>query len=239
MPGQQYWISLATDTNSVDLGVPYVGDLLYSSFDVNLTSGYWIGCNAETASNYATIPKGDGNEGAVCRALWDMLDGSTTSGYTYESFDQLSLGHQSMWNLITDNAPITFSEFMSCFYSQYPISSVTGRNVGGILGTYGFTATSLTRSGPDATGGCIYFWTKPLEVDGIPYTYHLEFYGASMNLIRSIDVTSSSQPYTLSPSVWSSLFGSAQGKLYICIKVTSEQLYRTGPYYSAFITYPT
>ena len=60
-----------------------------------------------------------------------------------------------------------------------------------------------------------------------------------MNLIRSIDITSSSQQYIMKGSEWSALFGSAQGKIYICIKTVSTTTPATGPYYSAFITYPS
>lgn len=84
-------------------GIPGVADTLFGSQDV------------ETLSETEQIFLGEGNEKAVAGVLYDLYDrpSSTTSAPVgvSETFDNISLSHQQMWNYVMDSNAVTFHNF--------------------------------------------------------------------------------------------------------------------------------
>lgn len=224
-----FGVAAQVHQNVASLGVPGAGDAAYNNMYKNWSY------NNETSQGC-----GEGNELAVTCVLWDLMDSSSTTGSSSESYDTLSLGHGTVWNYTVNSGATTFSDFMDYVYSS--LSTSNYRNVGNILGRQNITAKSLKTNGSTSTS--YYFssdtpptfsWTAASGSTHCTDSYVLQIYDTSMNLIYSITISAGTVSHTLSETRWENLKTNYSGGFYWCVKVTPSSTPATGPYYSQFI----
>ncbi len=211
------------------MGVPYAGDASYDDVYKN------IHYDSEASSGC-----GEGNELAVTCVLWDLMDSSSTTGAKSEAYDNVSLGHATVWNYTVDSSAKTFSDFMEYVYSQ--VSSSNYRNIGSILGKQKITPDTLKTNGSTSTNYSIssdapptFGWTATIGSTQCADRYMVQIYDLSMNLITSSLVSTSVQSLTISKGDWEKIKANYSNGFYWCIQVTPSSEPATGPYYSQII----
>ncbi|MCR4911654.1 MAG: hypothetical protein K5925_03940, partial [Bacilli bacterium] len=105
----------------------------------------------EPVENINSQYKSEANEAAIFGLLWDLYDNSSN-----ETFDTISMSHNTFWNIITGSSATTFSAFANCYYSLLTFSERL--QFGELLSYYGMAASDLYAYGFDNTP--MFNWTR-------------------------------------------------------------------------------
>ena len=214
-------ISCQSYEQASQLGVPYVGNILYE----DLSSTYYC----DNIESY--IGKGEASERAVFCILWDLADSPSMAGALTESHDSIGIGFKTVWNRVMSSNAKTLSQFMGYLYSLYSKTSFIYMNLGAILAVQNVTAASLSDSGDMTAFSC----TRKTGTQNCVDTYWIEFYDAStLNIIYSFSMGTTNNRFLMSTEVANNLKSNYANGVYWCIKAVPIGTYSTGPYYSSF-----
>jgi len=117
--------------------------LAQNYYSSSLNSIFTVGDATYTASNHSafdiessTDVYGDGCEGAIMGVLWDLFDNTPT-----EPHDTISMGHASLWSLVSDSGAITMFDFVFHYMCTQSISAQ--RKLSTLLSYYRIAAYDL------------------------------------------------------------------------------------------------
>lgn len=116
------------------LGIPHAGDLKFEDTDnVSVEQFFHIESQQEHAN------RGEDNEVAIARVLWDLHDDNNDNG------DLISLDNQETWNTLTDSEPSRLSDAYQALTESMDMN--TKVQVGGILSGHHVSPT-IDQYGP-------------------------------------------------------------------------------------------
>ncbi|MDE5547366.1 MAG: hypothetical protein K2I88_07865 [Anaeroplasmataceae bacterium] len=176
---------------------------------------------------------GEDNEGTIQSIFYEMYD---DSNYDTDR-DGLVLGHKTMWDLLTNSHATTFQEFDTYFrnnHSNKEELSVYGR----ILSYYGLAPSIATADQIDINGAS-FSWSYALEQDSRyynNYSYQLNFYDSSRNLIGRSNVTERDS-LSLDEYLWENVMNS--GSFFYVSVTRYENSYPTTSYEGEWTRYST
>lgn len=153
-------------------------------------------------------------EVTVQAILFDMMDSATN-----ESHDNLSLSHQTMWNLTTKSKAKTFHEFEEYFLGNH--SSPSHFTAFGKILTYNRlaatqpTSSSITDQNPPTFS---WIWTERSNYYN-NRRFELVFYDSSRNYIGKSGQTSGNS-LTISTSLWNTVKSSYGTSFYVSVKMS-------------------
>lgn len=182
-----YWSTIAQSHFNDDLKSIYtVGDTKYTS-----TNGF----NYEL--DYYGSGRGDADEQAIQRFLFKLYDSKT------DDYDKFALGETTLWSVVVENKPVTFSEFMQNLYdagydkndlgillNQYNV--IVGRIVGK---NYQYFDTLPTFTWSTGSG------SSNLRFDQFDF-YFTNSSGAVIQKIENISASSNYLSYTPTSAIW-------------------------------------
>ena len=170
---------------------------------------------------------GEACERSIMSVLWDLFDSNN------DNLDTISLGHSAFWNITTIDGCYTFSDFIGCFYEQYP-SYID--DIGLNLSYYKMATTKpyiSNSSSVSQTEPPTFNWTAQGGSTRYPNnSFVLIFYNSlGEEILRTAPTTSIN--YTLTQSEWLSVLYS-YGKTYtVAVAATQTNSPTTGEYISA------
>lgn len=220
-------INLQKEESASSLGIPYVGDGVYSDMyyiSNNLYSHVYF--NVETPPNWQL---GEANEAAVCAILYDITDGINTSEEDY-----IYISSSNIWNIIKTNHCKTLSEFVSAFYSagyspytKYSLGSTLSRyKVAASLNTTSVTSNISPTFSWNAQGGSTYFPNNRFRLVILDINY---------NHIYSSGPLYYASNYQIPSSTWNNIRNNYSMVYYYVESYQTNQV-TTGPYYSTIKT---
>lgn len=177
------------------------------------------------------INYGEGCEGTIMAVLYDLYDERN------ESFDQIALGHQALWNIMKTCKSKTFSQFANYIYEN----SVIDKNLfGKLLSKYGMAARDLFITQTDSFSKIPSFkWTEGGNYNSSASKsnkFNLEFYDYYGNIIlTTTDLFNNF--YTPSSDEWNKIINAPGNMYYISIKTYQTSKPATGVYYSEYYTF--
>ena len=217
-----YWSTIAQSHFNDDLKSIYtVGDTKYTS-----TNGF----NYEL--DYYGSGRGDADEQAIQRFLFKLYDSKT------DDYDKFALGETTLWSVVVENKPVTFSEFMQNLYdagydkndlgillNQYNV--IVGRIVGK---NYQYFDTLPTFTWSTGSG------SSNLRFDQFDF-YFTNSSGAVIQKIENISASSNYLSYTPTSAIWQKIYN-AVGTTFNAYFVARQTLsYVSGNYYSEITTF--
>lgn len=111
-----------------------IGNIRWNNDDQYNSYGSNNGDELEVTYTYAI---GEGCEMNIIQVLYDMYDDYSS----FEPFDRIALGHQGLWDLITNSNATTFSDFIQHCYRN---TSIESSDLGAILEISGMAATDIS-----------------------------------------------------------------------------------------------
>ncbi len=170
---------------------------------------------------------GEGCEGAICSVLYDLYDTYSST----EIWDNISLGHEQIMNIIINSGGKSLSQFISYLLTTNVLNIHDGK-LGDILSKYEISAYNVRI---EDSG----FSSSPYKIvwnagGGTKYpnnSFYLIFYDNNNNML-SQTYSFGATEYTIPESFWEQLIISSNS--YITVSVVSSQTASptTGPYYS-------
>ncbi len=203
--------------------IKYISDTKYDSSGDN---GPWAYDLENVNSSY-----GEGCEGTIMAVLYDLYDGKN------ESFDDIFMGHQELWNIMSSCKSKTFSQFANYIYEN----SLIDKNLfGKLLSKYGMSARNLFIEKIDNSTNIPSFkWSEGgnyNEPASKSNKFNLEFYDYYGNtILTTSDIFDNN--YTLSFDEWNKIINSPGNIYYVSIKTYQTAKPTTGVYYSEYYTY--
>lgn len=173
--------------------IDFVNDKSYTSYKVSTIN----------IENYQG--KFHDSESSIQSILYDIYDNDNT-----ETFDQISLGHQAMFDYIIDSDSNLFTDFYEYLLINYPGDRTVFSSLGKLLEHHNFSTSKpissnqLTHMCPTFTWG----WVEPTYSNYINHytnrSYSLKFYNQYKECVYQTPTTSNLS-YTLSENEWSQI----------------------------------
>lgn len=216
-----YWSTIAQSTFSTDLKtIPTVGDTWYTSYNgVN----YDLDSFGLPNSNKSF---GDADEIAIQQILYKLSSSET------DQFDKFSIDSSTIWNIVVENKPHTFYEFINDLYDD----GYNRYDLGKLLAKYRIAVSNITISNNYLDECPTFTWSTDMGSD---YLYYNSFDLVFLNPIgqeilrkNNIVTTGETGSYTLTKSEWASII-SVYGRTYYAYIVARQTLsFTSGNYYS-------
>lgn len=174
---------------------------------------------------------GESQEAAIMAVLFDMYDSGSS-----ESFDTMTLSHQTMWSLIVNSNAETFSDFANHLYDTqtYTVINVFAS----LIEEYGMAPNSLSISGSISITPSTFCWNEGGSTSSALYEndeFDLIFFDESYTEYYRIEgITTTS--YTPSVSEWNSILDHYGNYFYVRIAGYETNSPVTGEYISNKLT---
>ena len=117
--------------NGASYNIPYMGDNGYHQNVENSSENYYY---------YSNIAKGENNEGMIAYFLMDLMDNDNLYNTTTITGENIALGHQAVWNLLTTRNNGNLSDFMPLLQNG---NLDYLNSLGKLQEHYGFSAKNL------------------------------------------------------------------------------------------------
>lgn len=223
-------ISAQVQQNVSSMNIPGSGDGKYN----NLAGNWYVDLESYDDG------KGEGHEMAVSCVLWDFADSSSTTGSTGESFDNIALGFQTVWNYTISSGAKIFDTFFD--YTLVHVSTSNVRKLGSILGAYKFSAANPKTNGSSSTSYTItsssaptLSWTRANGSTHCADSYKLFVVTSSGSIIYQAQISGTSSSHTLPNATWQTLKNNYSSGFYWFVTATPESTPTTGAYPSQYI----
>ena len=216
-------------SNEID-NVQYTNDDFYDSVD---DKGENWEYGIENDGNVYNLKAGECCEGNVIHVLYDMFDDNCD-----EPFDCLSLGDETMWDLVVNSKAVTFSAFVKYCYKDYRVEQ---DSLGKILSHYGMATpfieiTNLTSSYRDVPtihwGVCNKNYSPGSDYPSDRYTLQVIDWGTHVLIEKDIGNNLS---YTFSPVEWNAILLSPSTDFGVCVVSYQTRDWQTGGYASEIV----
>lgn len=208
-----YWSTVAQSTFSSDLKTIWtVGDTSYTSYN---------GLDYDLDS-YVGPSYGDADERAVQRILYKLYTSTT------DTYDKFAIGSDALWNIVIENKPHTFYEFINDLYD----AGYNKYNLGILLAEYNVITDSLNISN-DYLDECPTFsWSTYKGSSNFNYnSFDLVFINTSgVEILRKTNITTGQ--YTLTESEWADIISVYGRTYYVYIVARQTDYFTTGNYSS-------
>ncbi len=194
---------------------------IYTVGDTSYTSYNSLNFNLETSS----YKLGECCEASVMGFLYDLYDSNS------DSFDNVSLGHNTFWNYSRNSGAKTANAFI-----QYLITHnyINENGLGNLLMNHGFSVGNIQKSGSSSSP--VFTWTTQNSTVYPNNLFVIRFLNGSNTVIKSYTVNTNSK--TISSSDWTSIKNSSGS--YIRMKIVAYQTNSpsTGGFPSVIKQYP-
>ncbi len=171
---------------------------------------------------------GEGCEGTIMAVLYDLYDEKK------ESFDEIALGHQELWNIMKSCKSKTFSQFANYIYEN----DLLDKNLfGKLLSNYGMSAKDLYILKVDNSSKIPSFkWSEGGNYSSSASKsnkFNLEFFDFyGKTILTTADIFSNE--YKPSLDEWNKIINAPGNTYYISIKTYQTSKPATGVYYSEY-----
>lgn len=177
--------------------------------------------------NNTTVLLGEACERSIMSVLWDLFDSNN------DNVDTISLGHSAFWDVTAIDGCVTFSDFVTYFYDEYP-SYID--DLGTNLTYYRMATTKPYISNSSSVSQTVpptFRWSAQGGSSTFPNnSFVLIFYNSSgTEILRT--ATTTSNTYTLTQSEWNSVLYSYGTTYTVAVAATQTDSPTTGEYISA------
>lgn len=212
----------------------YWSTVAQSHFSDDLKSIYTVGDTKYTATNslnYELDFYGDGNgdadEQAIQRFLYKIYDSKT------DDFDRFALGETTLWNIVIQYKPVTFSEFIQDLYEE----GYDKFDLARLLDQYHVIAGKITVENSASTGGKPTFtWSTESGSRNLKFDQFDLYFTTPDDLIiqkvLNISASGDTVSYTPSTIVWDKIKKSPGNKFNAYFVARQTLSYVSGNYYS-------
>lgn len=217
-----YWSTVAQSHFSDDLkSINTVGDLAYVSAN---------GVNYEI-DRYDYTTRGDADELTIQNILYKLYSSKT------DSFDRFSLGEETLWNLVKNNKPSTFSDFVSALYN----AGYDKNDIGLLLGKYNVITSSMTVFDNFLDTRPVFTWSSYMGSNYIRFnSFELSFIDENGDEITKATFSAGSLndiSYKIHYSMWSSIYSSEGDTFGVYLAASNTYSLKNGEYYSKLFTF--
>ncbi len=225
-----FYAILVTQYYGTELGsIPNINDTFYNSYSYS-TSGTYYTWSTSLETSWSL---GEGCERSIFAALYDFYDNYSSS----ESYDNLSFGHQVMWDAVIESQPERFNEFFWTLFSVY--YPYRDGKFGDILNKHGMAPTNFTvSSNVTEVNPPVFTWTAGGTPSHNFNRFQLAIYNDSYTYFVSSYLTSPN--YTLTQSEWDTILdsnASPGSTLYAILYAWNTESPQTGFYTSSRISF--
>lgn len=216
-----YWSTIAQSTFSDDLKtINTVGDTFYTAYN-------GAKCDLDY---YGTLSRkesfGDTDELAVQQFLFKLSSSKT------DEFDKFSIDPNTLWNIVIENKPHTFYEFINDLYED----GYNRYDLGTLLAKFNIAVSNITISNNYLDELPTFAWSTFM---GSKYLYYNNFDLVFLNakgqeILRknNIVTTGGSGSYTLSENEWAKIISANGRTFYVYIIARQTLSFISGNYYS-------
>jgi len=211
--------------------ISVVGDVKYSSYN-------GIDQSLEEMTNtfgFHNQINGESDEVIIESFLYRLWDSNNSI-----DCDKLSISDTDLWNLMVDNNPEFFYDFINVLYNSE--LSFSRSDLGKLLEGFKLSSYNISINVSDNYFVLPTFNWKvggtSIIVDGVKYSFcnnkfTLNFYDLNKNLIlKKNNITTNT--YTLTQSEWDSILMATGTKYYVMIQSYATLGIESGPYYSSY-----
>lgn len=212
-----YWSTVAQSTFSDDLKTIWtVGDTSYTSYN-----GLDYDLDSYDGNSY-----GDADERVIQRILYKLYSSTT------DAYDKFAIGSNELWNMVIENKPHKFYEFINDLYD----AGYNKNDLGILLAKYNVVDSDLTISNNYLDECPTFSWFTYMGSSNLNYdSFDLVFLnprGQEILRKNNIITTGSTGQYTLTESEWADII-SVYGRTYYAYIVARQTLsYISGDYCS-------
>lgn len=202
-------------------------------FSDDLKSIKTVGDNNYTASNGPDYSLdsysggyGDADEVAIQRILYKLYSNST------DEYDVFSLGDETLWDVVIENKPVTFYEFINdLYYDGYNKS-----NLGKLLAKYNVVAGSISVTNNYFDTLPTFSWSTYMGSDNLRFNsfdlYFESSTGSTIKNIMGISASGKTRAYSLNSSLWQAIYDSPGTYFYVYLVARQTDYFSSGNYYS-------
>lgn len=216
-----YWSTIAQSTFSADLKtIPTVADTWYTAYNgvkYNLDSY----CDPYTNNSF-----GDADEIAIQQFLYKISSSET------DQFDKFYIDSYTLWNIVIENKPHTFYEFINDLYDD----GYNRYDLGTLLAQYRIAVSNITISNNYLDECPTFTWSTDMGSKNLCYnSFDLVFLnprGQEILRKNNIVTTGKTGSYTLTENEWANII-SVYGRTYYVYIIARQTLsFTSGNYYS-------
>ena len=215
--------------------VLYVRDSEYDSYDIVGTEAVFWNYDLEHRSD--NLKLGEHSEATIFSLLYDLFDQYN------DNYDNVTLGHKNLWDLVTKSNATNFSEFANYCYNS---NLINNDDFFELLEGFGFSPSDLNIEVNDINeyfSPTITWYSGSASVQFPNDDFIINFYNENNNLIYTIDkdftINSSTNKYeyTLTDAEWDILIKVDGLRVSVGGSATKDLV--TGYYYSALKDFPS
>ncbi len=198
------------------LGIPTVGDTLYTAYNIS-------GFDLENDLHYA----GEGSECSIMGFLYDLYDMYDPDESEY---DKVQLGHQLIWNYVMNSQAVTFWGFIQ-YLNDEELLSID--KLGLLLSNFGMAVIPIGITAIDTRYLPTFMWAGNGGSDLRPYdNYTIVFATDEGELFRRS--STDFRHYELTIEEWEQILATNSPQVKWRVLAGGTQDYVTGPYSSAW-----
>lgn len=217
-----YWSTVAQSHFSDDLkSIKTVGD-----------SGYSASNNVEyDLDGYFPWTKGDADEIAIQRVLYKIYSPEK------DDYDQFAFGEYRLWEIILQNKPSTFYEFMNILYD----SGFDKNALGQLLDQNGILDSDIYITNNNIDTCPTFEWSTAKGSENLYFNEFDLFFstvsGMVVKEIKNIKASGKTCSYTLSNDDWKSICGYMGSEFNVYFRARQTDFFISANYFSEKITF--